>query len=141
MPLFDVFDISSSGMHAQNVRLNTVASNLANAETVASTEEEAYRAKAPIFEEILKKAGNSPIEKAGGVRVKEIETSNAEIERRYAPNHPMANKDGFIFATNVNPVEEMANMMSASRSYESNVEVINTTKRLLMRTLQMGKGQ
>jgi flagellar basal-body rod protein FlgC len=139
MPLFDVFDISASGMHAQNVRLNTVASNLANAETVAGSEEEAYRAKAPIFEEILQKSGNSPLEKAGGVRVKQIDTSDAAIERRYAPNHPMANKDGFIFTTNVNPVEEMANMMSASRSYESNVEVINTTKQLLMRTLRMGQ--
>lgn len=141
MPLFDVFDISASGMHVQNVRLNTVASNLANAETVASSEEEAYRAKAPIFEEILKKADNSPIEKAGGVRIKEIDVSDAAIEQRYAPNHPLANKEGFIYTTNVNPVEEMANMMSASRSYESNVEVINTTKRLLMRTLRMGKGQ
>ncbi len=139
MPLFNVFDISASGMHAQNVRLNTVASNLANAESVAGSEEEAYRAKAPIFEEILNQAGNSPIEKAGGVRVKEIDVSKAEIERRYAPNHPMANKDGFVFTTNVNPVEEMANMMSASRSYESNVEVINTTKQLLMRTLKMGQ--
>ncbi len=139
MPLFDVFDISSSGMHAQNVRLNTVASNLANAESVASSEEEAYRAKAPIFEEILKKAGNRPIEKPGGVRVKEIDVSDAAIEQRYAPNHPMANAEGYIFATNVNPVEEMANMMSASRSYESNVEVINTTKQLLMRTLRMGQ--
>ncbi len=139
MALFNVFDISSSGMHAQNVRLNTVASNLANAETVATKEEDAYRAKAPIFEEILQKAENLPIEKAGGVRVKEVSTSDAPIEKRYSPNHPMANEEGFIFSTNVNPVEEMANMMSASRSYESNVEVINTTKQLLMRTLRMGQ--
>ena len=139
MALFNVFDISSSGMHAQNVRLNTVASNLANAETVATKEEDAYRAKAPIFEEILQKAENLPIDKAGGVRVKEVSTSDAPIEKRYSPNHPMANEEGFIFSTNVNPVEEMANMMSASRSYESNVEVINTTKQLLMRTLRMGQ--
>ena len=139
MALFDVFDISSSAMHAQNVRLNTVASNLANAETVASSEEEAYRAKAPIFEEILQRSTNHPIEKTGGVRVKEIDVSDAPIEKRYSPNHPMANKEGFVFTTNVNPVEEMANMMSASRSYEGSVEVINTTKQLLMRTLRMGQ--
>ena len=139
MPLFDVFDISSSAMHAQNVRLNTVASNLANAETVASSEKEAYRAKAPIFEEILNRSSNDPIEKTGGVRVKEVSVSDAPIEKRFSPNHPMANKEGFVFTNNVNPVEEMANMMSASRAFESNVEVINTTKQLLMRTLRMGQ--
>ncbi len=139
MGLFNVFDISASGMHVQNVRLNTVASNLANAETVATKEEDAYRAKAPIFEEILDKVNNLPIEKAGGVRVKEVSESDAPISKQFNPNHPMANEDGYIFKTNVNPVEEMANMMSASRSYESNVEVINTTKQLLMRTLRMGQ--
>ncbi|MBT3347863.1 MAG: flagellar basal body rod protein FlgC [Thiotrichales bacterium] len=138
MPLFNVFDISSSALHAQNVRLNTVASNLANAETVASSEAEAYRAKAPVFQEILGGLGEQNGEEAGGVRVKEIAESQAPIKQRYAPNHPMANGDGFIFTTNVNPVEEMANMMSASRSYESSIEVMNTTKQLLMRTLNMG---
>lgn len=139
MPLFDVFDISSSALHAQNVRLNTVASNLANAETVAGSEAEAYRAKAPVFEEILNHKAKHPMELAGGVRVKEVSVSDAPITKRYQPNHPLANKEGFIFTTNVNPVEEMANMMSASRSYENSVEVMNTTKQLLMRTLNMGK--
>ena len=139
MALFDVFDVSSSAMRAQNVRLNTVASNLANAETVATTEEEAYRSKTPVFEEILSREANHPMERAGGVRVKEISVSDAPITRRYQPNHPMANGEGFIYTTNVNPVEEMANMMSASRSYENNIEVMNTVKQLLMRTLNMGK--
>ncbi|MBT3196694.1 MAG: flagellar basal body rod protein FlgC [Gammaproteobacteria bacterium] len=139
MPLFDVFDISSSALHAQNVRLNTVASNLANAESISTTEEGAYRAKAPVFEEILTRHDNHPMELPGGVRVKEVSVSDAPINKRYQPNHPMADKEGYIFATNVNPVEEMANMMSASRSYENSVEVMNTTKQLLMRTLNMGK--
>ncbi len=139
MALFDVFDISASGMHVQNVRLNTVASNLANAETVATREEDAYRSKQPVFEEILDQINRPAIEKAGGVRVKEVAVSDAPVTKRFSPGHPMANEAGYIFTTNVNPVEEMANMMSASRGYESNVEVINTTKQLLMRTLRMGQ--
>jgi len=138
MSFFNVFDISSSALHAQNVRLNTVASNLANAETVASSEADAYRAKQPVFQEILDQAGNRKGEQPGGVRVKEIADSDAPVTSRYAPNHPMANEEGYIFTTNVNPVEEMANMMSASRNYESSIEVMNTTKQLLMRTLNMG---
>ncbi len=139
MPLFNVFDISSSALHAQNVRLNTVASNLANAETVASSEEDAYRAKQPLFQEILEREGERAGGSSGGVRVREIVESEAPVEKRYAPDHPMASDEGYIFGTNVNPMEETANMMSASSSYQSNVEVMNTVKQLLMRTLSMGQ--
>lgn len=123
-------------MHAQTVRLNTIASNMANVDSISSNAEETYRSKQPVFQTILdQKTG----EAKGGVRVKEIVESQAPLKMEYQPNHPMANDDGYIFRPNVNIVEEMANMMSASKSYETNVEVINTSKQLLMRTIQLGK--
>ncbi len=136
MSMFNILDISASAMHAQTVRLNTVASNMANVDSISSNAEETYRAKQPVFQTILE--GNKS-EPRGGVRVKEIVENQAPLKMEYSPNHPMANEEGYIFRPNVNVVEEMANMMSASRSYETNIEVMNTSKQLLLRTIQLGK--
>ena len=136
MSMFNILDISATAMHAQTVRLNTVASNMANADSISSNAEDTYRSKQPVFQTIL---DNSRGEPQGGVRVKEIVESQEPLKMEFSPNHPMANKDGYIFRPNVNAVEEMANMMSASRSYETNIEVMNTSKQLLIRTIQLGK--
>lgn len=136
MGLFNVLDVSATGMHVQTVRLNTVASNMANVDSVSSNAEETYRAKKPVFQTILDEATGEPV---GGVRIKEIVESKAPLKMEYNPNHPMANKEGYVFRPNVNVVEEMADMLSASRTYQTNVEVMNTSKQLLLRTLQLGK--
>ncbi|MBO1924496.1 flagellar basal body rod protein FlgC [Thiomicrorhabdus sp. 6S3-12] len=136
MSLFKVLDISATGMHAQTVRLNTVASNMANVDSVSSNAEDTYRSKQPVFQTILEDSINQP---ASGVRVKEIVENQAPLKMEYNPNHPMANDQGYIYRPNVNIVEEMANMMSASRSYETNIEVMNTSKQLLLRTIQLGQ--
>ncbi|MCP4490521.1 MAG: flagellar basal body rod protein FlgC [Gammaproteobacteria bacterium] len=135
MGLFGNFDISGSAISAQSVRLNTTASNMANSETIASSHEEAYRARQPVFQAMINHqahAGNV------GVRVLGVVESQDDVVQRYDPGHAMANEDGYIFASNVNPVEEMANMISASRAYQNNVEVLNTSRDLLMRALSLG---
>jgi flagellar basal-body rod protein FlgC len=137
MSLFKVFDIAGSAMSAQSVRLNTTASNLANAESVGSTEETAYRSRHPVFAAMLKAmhGDNDSV----GVRVLGVVESDAPVEQRYAPDHPMANAEGYIFQSNVNSVDEMVNMISASRSYQNNVEVLNTSKQMLLATLRLGQ--
>lgn len=136
MSFFNIMDISGTGMHAQTIRLNTVASNMANVDSISSNADETYRSKQPVFQTILNQMNGEP---RGGVRIKEIVESPAPPKMEYAPNHPMANEEGYIFRPNVNVVEEMANMLSASQSYETNVEVLNTSKQLLMRTIQLGQ--
>jgi flagellar basal-body rod protein FlgC len=139
--MFDILSIAGSGMNAQNVRLNTIASNMANADSISSSAKDTYRAKVPKFETIMARMGTPPGSiPAGGVRVKEIVEDQSELKAEYNPNHPMANEQGYIYRPNVDTVEEMANMLSASRSYEMNIEVISTTKQLLMRTIQLGTG-
>ena len=135
--LFNIFDVSASALTAQSVRLNTVASNLANAQVASPTAEDTYRGKHPLFQAVLD--GVAGDMSRASVRVADIWESNAPPIMEYAPNHPLANPEGYIFKPNINVVEEMANMMSASRSYQSNVDVLNTTKQLLLRTLQMGQ--
>lgn len=137
MSMFKVFDVAGSALSAQSVRMNTTASNLANANSVSSSDGETYRARQPIFEAVLQDAtGNSS---SVGVAVKEVVESQVPLQSRYEPGHPMANEDGYIFMPNVNVVEEMTNMMSASRSYQTNVEMINTAKQLALRTIQLGQ--
>lgn len=138
MPSFTIFDIAGSGMNAQNLRLNLVASNLSNADSVSSSMNETYRSRQPVFAAQLKNAINKN-NAATGVRVLGVVESQTPLRMEYMPNHPMANEDGYIFKPNVNVVEEMANMMSASRSYQNNVEVVNTVKQLMMQTLRMGQ--
>lgn len=136
MSMFKILDISATGMQAQTVRLNTIASNMANADSISSNKDETYKSKQPVFQTILEGNMHEP---TGGVRVKEVVESQAPPVMEYNPNHPMADDKGYIYRPNVNIVEEMANMMSASRSYETNIEVMNTSKQLLLRTIQMGK--
>ena len=136
MGLFNVFDVSGSAMNAQTVRLNTIASNMANAESVSGTPEDVYKAKSPVFETLLKQESNK---NSVGVNIKEIIESEAAPIIRYEPNHPLADAQGNVYLPNINTVEEMANMMSASRSYQNNVEVFNTSKQLLMQTINMGR--
>ena len=139
MGMFNIFNITGSGMSAQSVRLNATASNLANAETVSSSTGETYRARHPVFSTALDEAMGGDGSKLGGVRVDGIVESQAPLQQKYAPDHPQADENGNIYMPNVNPVEEMANMMSASRSYQTQVEVANTAKQLMMKTLTLGK--
>ncbi|HEY9133390.1 MAG TPA: flagellar basal body rod protein FlgC [Dyella sp.] len=143
--LFKIFDTAGSGMAAQSTRLNTVASNLANADTVSSTPDGAYRAKEPLFatlrDNALKAAGADPSQDDGtsGVQTLGVSESQADIQTRYEPGNPMADADGYVYGSNVNPIDELVNMISASRSYQNNVEVMNTAKQLMLKTLDVGK--
>lgn len=138
MSLFRVFDTAGSGLSAQSIRLNVTASNLANADSVSSSSGESYRARHPVFASVL--AGSWADQGAAvGVRVTGIVESQAPLRGEYQPDHPQANEDGYIFRSNVNVIEEMANMISASRTYQSNVEIINATKQMLLRTLSLGQ--
>ncbi|GGC87766.1 flagellar basal body rod protein FlgC [Halopseudomonas salina] len=147
MSLNDVFNISGSGMSAQSLRLNTTASNIANAETVSSSTGETYRARHPVFATMFNEQqqgmGQSLFasqEQAGqGVEVLGVVESDAELQSRYEPDHPMADEQGYVFYPNVNIVEEMANMMAASRAYQTNVEIMNATKTMLQRVLTLGQ--
>ncbi|MEO8315356.1 MAG: flagellar basal body rod protein FlgC [Pseudomonadota bacterium] len=140
MSSFRIFDIAGSGMSAQSVRLNTVASNLANAESVSGDAKTAYRAKHPVFEAVRAQlAGKSGAEQGAAVRVTGITEDMRAPEMRYQPGNPLANADGYVFAPNVNVVEEMVDMISASRAYQNNVEIMNTSKDLLLATLRLGQ--
>jgi len=137
MSLFKVFDVAGSAMNAQSVRMNVTASNLANAGNVSGDPDKVYRAKQPVFSTF----SSSLADQSGvqGVRLQGVVESNAPIQVRYQPGHPEANAEGNVYASNVSTVEEMVNMMSASRSYKNNVEMINTTKDLLLQTLSLGR--
>ena len=137
MSLFNVFDIAGSGMSAQSLRLNTTASNLANSDSVSSSVDQVYRTRSPVFSTVMDDAQAGY--KQGGVQVKGIVESQAPVREEYNPSHPMANEEGYVFHSNVDPMAEMANMMSASRSYQNNVEIANTAKQLMLRTLQLGQ--
>tara|TARA_R110002096_G_scaffold268308_2_gene461979 strand:- start:7149 stop:7568 length:420 start_codon:yes stop_codon:yes gene_type:complete len=139
MSLYSIFDIAGSGMSAQTTRLNIVASNMANANTTSSSSNETYRARQPVFATVLQNSMKAQADSAKGVQVLGVVESQAPLRQEYAPQHPMANTDGYIFKPNVNVVEEMANMMSASRSYQNNVEMLNTAKQLLQQTLKIGQ--
>ena len=137
MSMFKIFDTAATGMSAQNLRLNLVASNMANADSVSSSTEQTYRARQPVFKALLDQANvDAP---AVGVKMAGVVESQAPLVKEYSPDHPLADETGYIFRPNVNMVEEMANMMSASRTYQSNVEVASAAKQLLMATLLMGQ--
>ena len=137
MALFNIFDIAGSGMSAQSLRLNVTASNLANAESVSSSTGQTYRARQPVFSALLDERTRDG--SAVGVRVRGIVESQAPLRTQHAPDNPLADQDGYIHMPNVNVVEEMVNMISASRSYQSIVEVMNTSKQLMLRTLSLGQ--
>lgn len=139
MSLFSIFDVSASAVSAQSQRLNVVASNLANADTVAGPDGQAYKARQVTFQTVLL-GSTGAADVAAGVRVSNVSESAAEGRRVHDPDHPAADAAGYVTFSNVNPVEEMVNMISASRSYQNNVEVMNTARSLLMKTLQIGQG-
>lgn len=133
MSSFRIFDIAGSSLSAQSTRLNTVASNLANADAVGSSPDAVYKARMPVFKA-------APAGKDGGaVQVLGVVESQTAAQKRFEPGNPLADGEGYVYAPNVNVVEEMTNMISASRSYQSSVEVMNTAKELAMRTLSLGK--
>jgi flagellar basal-body rod protein FlgC len=144
MSLFDVFTIAGSALEAQSVRLNLTASNMANANNVAGSAQDAYRARQPYFAPLLNRAlGSAGADATGegsaGVRTLGVLENPAPPPRLYQPGHALADKDGYVYGSNVNPVDELVNMISASRSYQNNVEVLNTSKELLLRTLMLGQ--
>jgi flagellar basal-body rod protein FlgC len=133
MSMLNIFNVAGSAVSAQSQRLNVVASNLANADTVAGPDGQAYKARQVTFQTQLMGATG-----AAGVTVSTVSEDSAPGRRVHDPKHPSADADGYVTFSNVNPVEEMVNMISASRSYQNNVEVMNTAKTLLLKTLQMG---
>ncbi len=144
MSLLSTMNIAGSSLSAESYRLNLTASNLANANSASSSINQTYRGRHPVFTTL---SGNSEGAEFGdvmseigrGVRLAGVVESAAPLRKEYHPENPMANKDGYVFLPNVNPIEEMANMISASRSYSSNIEVFNTSKQLLLRTLTLGQ--
>ena len=140
MSLLNIFDVSGSAMNAQSVRLNVTASKLANADSVAGSTAGAYRARHPVFATMLKQSGGTEDGSAAsaGVRVLGVVESQQTPAKRYQPDHPMADSSGYVYSSNVNPIEEMTNMISASRSFQGNVEVMTTARDLLVKTLSLG---
>jgi flagellar basal-body rod protein FlgC len=139
MSLFKIFDIAGSAMSAQSVRLNVTASNMANADTVSSSTNNTYRARHPVFQTIIDGFTADEYEGLGGVRVAGVVESQAPLRKEYQPEHPLADAQGYIFMPNVSLIDEMANMIAASRSYQTNVEVMNASKQMLMHTLSLGQ--
>jgi len=139
MGMMNIFNVSGSAASAQSQRLNVVASNLANADTVAGPDGQAFKARQVTFQtQLMGEIANDPT--AAGVRVSNVSEDQTPGRRVHDPKHPGADADGYVTYSNVNPVEEMVNMISASRSYQNNIEVMNTAKSLLLKTLQMGQG-
>ena len=139
MSMMNIFNVSGSAASAQSQRLNVVASNLANADTVAGPDGQAYKARQVTFQTQLVGANaNDPT--AAGVAVSNITEDQTPGRRVLDPKHPSADANGYVTYSNVNAVEEMVNMISASRSYQNNLEVMNTAKNLLLKTIQLGQG-
>jgi flagellar basal-body rod protein FlgC len=139
MSLFNVFNISGSAMNAQTIRLNATASNLANAESVNGDASKVYRARHPVFAAMMdSESGLEDQDASTGVRVLGVMESTAPPLKTYQPDHPLADKDGFVYTSNVNSIEEMTNMISANRSFSTNVLAINTARDLLLKVISMG---
>lgn len=134
MSMLSTFDIGTTGLIAQSVRLNLVASNLANAETVVSADGQPYRARQAVFQ-VAKPAASAGV----GVSVSRIVESDAPARLEYRPNHPLANESGYVAMPNVNVAEQTVDMISASRAYQTNIEVMNISRQLLLKTLDLGK--
>ena len=139
MSFSNIYEISGSAMRSQTLRLNTIASNLANVDSAASSEKLAYRALKPVFASIYQTSQDSMQVTGASVKILQIVESNQAIERRYEPNNTLANGQGYVFYSNVNAVEEMADMMSASRSFEGSVEVIRRVNSMQQSLLRLGK--
>ena len=130
-----IFDVAGSAMNAQSVRLSTVASNLANAESISGNPDAVFRAKQPVFS--AEPVGNDPA--LAGVQVTQVAESTAAPLKRYEPGHPLADPQGYVYAPDIDPVAQMVDLISASRSYQANVEVFNSAKELAVATLNLGR--
>jgi flagellar basal-body rod protein FlgC len=140
MALDQIFGIAGSALNSQSVRMNTIASNLANAGTVSGTDQDAFRAKRTVFKAIMEQQGSVQDKSyQGGVKVQQISDDPTPVRRLLDPGNPLADKEGYVYTSNVNEMSEMVDMMAASRSYQNNVEVINTARQLMMRTLDLTK--
>ncbi len=146
MSLNRIFDIAGSAMSAQSIRLNTTASNIANADTASSSTDEVYRARKPVFaaiqQSVMANGFNTAftdMPESQGVEVKGIVESETPLDMRYQPDHPMANEEGYVMYPNVNVVEEMTDMLSASRSFQTNVDVMDAAKNMMQRILTLGQ--
>ena len=137
MSLLNIFEIAGSALSAQTVRMNVTASNMANLDSVSSSTGETYRAKHPVFETVYNDVFQDGV--SNGVRVTDIVESQKPLRMEYQPQHPKADEQGYVFYPNVNSIEEMANMISASRTYQNNIEIINASKQMLLRTLNIGQ--
>ena len=140
MQLDNVFGIAGTALNAQAIRMNTTASNLANANSVAGSEEEVYRGRRPLFKALMEEQmTHGGAQFVGGVKVDRIVNDPSPIRKTWEPGNPLADKEGYVFHSNVNEMSEMVDMMAASRSYQNNVEVVNTARQLMMRTLEITK--
>ena len=138
--LKNIFEIAGTALTAQTIRMNTTASNLANAGSISSTEEEAYRTKRPVFRALVEQSDLNPgLNVLGGVKVKEVVDTTDPVRKVHDPSNPEANEEGFVYLSNVNEVTEMVEMVAASRSFQNNVEVVTTARQLMMRTLDITK--
>lgn len=134
MSMFSIFDIAGSALSAQSQRMNVTASNLANADTTSGPDSEAYRARQVVFESQYQ--GGTEV---GGVRVSKVDEDESPMRQEYRPGDPLADESGYVTMPNVEPVGEMVNMISASRSYQANVEVMSASKELMLKTLTLGE--
>jgi len=140
MALDNLFGIAGSALNAQSSRMNATASNLANAGAVAGAEKDAFKAKRVVFKTIMEQqTGKGDMGNQGGIRVSGISNDPKPVTRMSAPGNPLADKDGYIYLSNVNEMTEMVEMMAAARSYQNNVEVVNTARQLMLRTLDIIK--
>lgn len=137
MSSFKIFEIAASGMAAESMRLNTVASNLANANTISSTKDGVYRARQVVFEEV-RGALTGP-DAGAAVKVREVIEAQADALARYEPGNPLADTSGYVYSPNINSIEQMVDMISSSRSYQNNIEVVNTSRDLMLATLRLGQ--
>jgi flagellar basal-body rod protein FlgC len=140
MSMDNIFGIAGTALNAQLTRMNATASNLANAGTVATSEKDAFRGKRPVFKALVdEQMTNAGAAYVGGVKIERMVEDTVPPRRVSDPKNPMADKDGYVYQSNVSEVTEMVEMMAAARSYQNNVEVINTARQLMMRTLDIAK--
>lgn len=139
LSLEQIMTNAASGMSAQSIRMNTIASNMANTDTVGTTEADTYHSKYPVFAEVKRRVQGADInnQPVGGVQVTSIKHTEKPLQTKYDPQNPMANDQGMVYLTDVNPIEQMTNMIAASKDYQANVEMVTTTKSLILHTLDV----
>ncbi|MFN3016326.1 flagellar basal body rod protein FlgC [Vibrio coralliilyticus] len=143
MSFTDIYSIAGSAMNAQTVRLNTVASNLANADAVSANQDDAYKALKPVFATVYSKTQLSASKESypnAEVRIVDVVQSAGQAEKRFEPSNPLANDEGYVYYPDIDVVSEMADMMSATRSFETNVEVLSNVKSMQQGLLRLGQG-